>query len=639
MKIESFTVFAALVLCGSALSLRYRKAALPHRNGRPSLFQAGLPLLQDAHNKEEDSLKILEEMEATLLRLPLPENSSKKQEDNVKTLDDMEATLFRMAKSGNVSTPLKEFTDLIRPHLHSMEAAINNSHTSDQNTADNLGTLFTTCTTAKTTADTEASTLLTAKTEKSTAHKECRTAESTAQANYQRCMTELRSLERAGNASCSNNFSSGSDIDSCKIIPKPAPGQSYQSWLLSMKDWVDAELADVKQKIDSCNSSTDLYTTKKAECEGADGNGGLKQAWTNLKTLCSANQTALEATACSYAGKVEDSCSNYATCYSSANSAYNSGSVNLLSAQANRVLEYELVKRLKCFSNLFSAADGGDLDDADINSCKNANHSTTHLLLTLPTVPFAPVTCQDVDPKPCTTNYISTEYGSLPSNAQAATCQVCPSAITTALTTTTTPTTTTQPPLWTTGLEGYIDKENRAFAKLSVGSLSSCEEHCRTTSQSKYFCYSWGQFHDSDGSADCMCAKPELSAANMVADNTWVKNEACVQSSTNYDPSIPGLSSVWCVYPTGATAVTTTAAAVDCTTQTDAYGSAGCLPYADLGVNGKPTAKWNYCVYPTQAIADAGGATLSAVVDDHQWMIASCEKTCCEYPDLSSVTT
>jgi len=623
-------ILFCIALCGAdALSFR----------APPSLLQARLPLPPNSSKNREGSMKTLEDTEGSMstsedIEVTLLRNSSEKQKGNMKTLEDMEATLMRMAKSGNVGTPLKDFADLMLPHLDSMEGAINNSHTSDQTTMDNLAAAFTSCTTAKATADSEASQLTTTKTSQSTSHKQCRNSEGTAESNYQTCVTAENSLHGSAVTAC-NAYDLANKAPNINLVPQPGQGASYRSWLVSVKDWVINELANLDSANESCVTATGLYNAKTLECEGADGNGGLKQAWTNLKTLCSANQTALEATACSYAGKVEDSCSNYATCYSSANSAYNSGSVNLLSAQANRVLEYELVKRLKCFSNLFSAADGGDLDDADINSCKNANHSTTHLLLTLPTVPFAPVTCQDVDPKPCTTNYISTEYGSLPSNAQAATCQVCPSAITTALTTTTTPTTTTQPPLWTTGLEGYIDKENRAFAKLSVGSLSSCEEHCRTTSQSKYFCYSWGQFHDSDGSADCMCAKPELSAANMVADNTWVKNEACVQSSTNYDPSIPGLSSVWCVYPTGATAVTTTAAAVDCTTQTDAYGSAGCLPYADLGVNGKPTAKWNYCVYPTQAIADAGGAVLSAVVADHQWMIANCEKTCCEYPDLS----
>jgi len=84
------------------------------------------------------------------------------------------------------------------------------------------------------------------------------------------------------------------------------------------------------------------------------------------------------------------------------------------------------VKRLMCFCNLFSQADGADLASADIDACKNASHDTTHLQLTLPIIPGPPVPCQAVDQKPCTPSYNSTEYGSLPSNAQAATCQACP---------------------------------------------------------------------------------------------------------------------------------------------------------------------------------------------------------------------
>jgi len=387
-------IFAIVLTGADALSLR----------GHPSLLQA---------------------------KLPLPQNSTAKEQE--KTLGDMEATLMRMAKSGHVGTPLKDFADLIMPHLTSMEGAINASHTTDQTTMDSYGAAFTTCTEAKTTADGEASTLLVTKGTQSTAHKNCRTSEGMAQTNYTNCVTAMNSLETSKKTACDAYILANKAPD-VNLVPQPGMGASYRSWLVSVKDWVINELANLDAAHESCVNASILYDNKKLECEGTNGQGGLWLVHDNLKAQCNANQTALEGTTCSYAAKVESSCSEYSTCYSDANDAYESGKSNLLSAQSNRVTEYNLVKRLMCFCNLFSQADGADLASADIDACKNASHDTTHLQLTLPIIPGPPVPCQAVDQKPCTPSYNSTEYGSLPSNAQAATCQACPSATTTTTT-------------------------------------------------------------------------------------------------------------------------------------------------------------------------------------------------------------
>jgi len=342
---------------------------------------------------------------------------------------------MRMAKSGHVGTPMKDFADLIMPHLTSMEGAINASHTTDQTTMDSYGAAFTTCTEAKTTADGEASTLLVTKGTQSTAHKNCRTSEGMAQTNYTNCVTAMNSLETSKKTACDAYILANKAPD-VNLVPQPGMGASYRSWLVSVKDWVINELANLDAAHESCVNASILYDNKKLECEGANGQGGLWLVHDSLKTQCNANQTALEGTTCSYASAVESACSGYSTCYTNANTSYFAGKANLLSAQSNRILEYQLVKRLMCFCNLFSAANGADLASADIDTCKNTNHSTLHLQLTLPTVPAAPQACLAVVQRPCTTSYTSTEYGSLPSNAPAAACNICPWATTTTTTTT-----------------------------------------------------------------------------------------------------------------------------------------------------------------------------------------------------------
>jgi len=326
-------IFAIVLTGADALSLR----------GHPSLLQA---------------------------KLPLPQNSMAKEQE--KTLGDMEATLMRMAKSGHVGTPMKDFADLIMPHLTSMEGAINASHTTDQTTMDSYGAAFTTCTEAKTTADGEASTLLVTKGTQSTAHKNCRTSEGMAQTNYTNCVTAMNSLETSKKTACDAYILANKAPD-VNLVPQPGMGASYRSWLVSVKDWVINELANLDAAHESCVNASILYDNKKLECEGANGQGGLWLVHDSLKTQCNANQTALEGTTCSYASAVESACSGYSTCYTNANTSYFAGKANLLSAQSNRILEYQLVKRLMCFCNLFSAANGADLASADIDTCKNTN--------------------------------------------------------------------------------------------------------------------------------------------------------------------------------------------------------------------------------------------------------------------------
>lgn len=389
MKVMICTIFAIVLCQADALTLR----------GQPSLLQVGSSL---------------------------PVNSSQSEQEDLNILEDMENKMMHMAKSGKIGTPLKQFADLIKPHLKSMEKAINDTHMSEQTILNNLFNAFDTCAAAKAKSGT-GDQLLISKASLSQKHKKCRKAESTAAANYAKCPEMMKIRKEAKTTMCVH-YGNLKKVPSLSLVPKPLPSEKYRPWLLRVKAWVIAELNKLETAEKQCNASTKLYDDTKEECEGSDGNGGLKKLYVDKKSTCDSDQIALETTSCSYAAKVEGTCSQYGTCFSSAKKAYDAGTSNVSQIEGNLYLEYRLVKRLMCFCEQFTGAN--EYIDADkIEECKKKLYDVTHLKLTVPSVPTEPGTCWQVAEKPCTAKYLSTEYGDLPSDAPAATCKACPPSV------------------------------------------------------------------------------------------------------------------------------------------------------------------------------------------------------------------
>ena len=110
--------------------------------------------------------------------------------------------------------------------IEQMEAAINASQVASQITVNNLASSFTSCSTTKSTGDSEAGTLLTEQGTKRTAHKNCRTIESSNKTSYDDCMDELNTLENNMTITC-NAYEDAKKTPSMSLVPAPVQGQEW----------------------------------------------------------------------------------------------------------------------------------------------------------------------------------------------------------------------------------------------------------------------------------------------------------------------------------------------------------------------------------------------------------------------------
>lgn len=349
-----------------------------------------------------------------------PQNSSEKEKGDLKVLEDMENKMMHMAKSGNAATPsLKVFVDQLIPSLGLMEKAIRDEHKSEQTSLNNLIKPFEDCTHAKATALSDANKILTSQKALSQTHKKCRDTESDAAKKSADCLAIESSLLEVRNAHC-DAFKKFPKTPQLSLVPSPIPNEKYRPWLERVKTWVLDELDKFDKSKENCEKNQKLYDERKKICDG------LKQNYSDQKSTCDKKQAALETTSCSYTTKVEDTCSQYDTCYAGAQKAYSAGITTIQETQANFEFQYEVVKRIMCLCGLFSSSTNTDLKEADVEGCKKKTHDVSDFKLVAPDEPIGAIQCPPVaDKKPCTNQYLSTEYGSLPSNAKAATCQAC----------------------------------------------------------------------------------------------------------------------------------------------------------------------------------------------------------------------
>jgi len=194
-------------------------------------------------------------------------------------------------------------------------------------------------------------------------------------------------------------------------------------WIERVYVWVVAERNSIQTKMDQCSNATSAYNIKKSECQGADGDGGFKKAHDDMKFHCDKNQSALESQTCNYAEKVQDTCDSYNVCYNATNTTLSSQLGGIQAAESSRQSEWWIVQRIRCYFQVFVEAVDA-VDSAKIEACKNADHNTSHLILIYPNVASVPPECESVL-TPCSTGYISSEYGLLPSKAPAKECTAC----------------------------------------------------------------------------------------------------------------------------------------------------------------------------------------------------------------------
>lgn len=339
---------------------------------------------------------------------------------------DLEKTVLRLFSTNKHASPLSDLVDTIKPFLEDMEEEINASHHAAQAGLNASIAGFEACTAAKILGEGNASELLRVKNDLSTSHKSCRNQEEDTKDDLDSCDAVLHSLELAKNASC-EAYHGALRTPNINLVPAPVE-ETYMEWIERVYVWVVAERNSVQTKMDQCNNETSAYNIKKSECQGAGGDGGFKKVNEDMKLHCDNNQSALESQTCSYAHKVQETCDWYNVCYNTTNTSLSAQLGDIQAAESSRQSEWWIVQRIRCYFQVFVEAGDSAVDSAKIEACKNVDHNTSHLTLTYPSVVYVPAECESVL-TPCGTDYISSEYGVLPSKAPAKECTPCTSQV------------------------------------------------------------------------------------------------------------------------------------------------------------------------------------------------------------------
>jgi hypothetical protein len=406
-------LLAALVQCGDGYALRSpgmvsHAVAHPAKMTHGEVFHAMAGLVNRTNGSRTNG--------STL--------ALRAQMSKATNLEKMVLRIVSTSGHGQSPSGLQDIVDLVWPVLEDLEESINASHQAAEETLNASQVGFGTCTNARENGQNDAANLLGGKQSLSTSHRNCRIAEGEAETAFASCEQQRHILGGARNSSC-DAYQAAILIPNVNLCSAPTSGEEYGHWLVRVRDWATAELSHLETLRTACEEAESAYNNQTSLCQGADGNGGLAGAHAARRHQCNLNQTALQEQACSYGHAVQSTCEAYETCYNSNLDTWNAQSASVRAGESARIQQWWVVQRIRCYFHLFAEADGNPITPSMIEECRNAGHDTTHLNLTYPTLPSHPSTCSLVENIPCSEGYISSEYSSLPANAQAMECTAC----------------------------------------------------------------------------------------------------------------------------------------------------------------------------------------------------------------------
>jgi len=335
--------------------------------------------------------------------------------------------MFHLLQATQKGTPMKDLLDIVNPEIDKMEKQILDAKTSAQHALDGIDVSFTKCKTNKRVGEGEADGLQSTMNGKRQPHKDCRGFESSDKIEYDSCGKTMDALKTTMNLAC-DEYNKAVKAPNVNLVPAQNGNEDYKLWLGRVKTWVDDELSSVTRKEAACNTAKSNYDNEKERCEGLSGDGGLKKAWEDKKTQCDEAQTAFETAACDYSSKVAATCSSYETCVAATETVYDNQRPHIESEEKDRETEFRAVQRIKCLLDVWGAQ-GDSVDKAKLQECMNKTHSTSHLELSYPTPPAVPLCA--LPERPCTTGFVSAEYGGLPAHAPHKACTPCAGAAST----------------------------------------------------------------------------------------------------------------------------------------------------------------------------------------------------------------
>eukprot|EP00747_Dinoflagellata_sp_TGD_P065138 gnl/TRDRNA2_/TRDRNA2_154227_c1_seq2.p1 gnl/TRDRNA2_/TRDRNA2_154227_c1~~gnl/TRDRNA2_/TRDRNA2_154227_c1_seq2.p1 ORF type:complete len:639 (-),score=95.05 gnl/TRDRNA2_/TRDRNA2_154227_c1_seq2:333-2249(-) len=222
-----------------------------------------------------------------------------------------------------------------------------------------------------------------------TSHATCRNAEDPL---YQDKTTKCQDLEV---------FVTGiTDSPGGAVLPQAAAGDTPDS----------TAMGEYLQKMEYFCGKHKVFTTKKDACENAT------TVLDNKTAECDVLQTLFEADFCMWRVELIDLCTAAKTCYDAAEAA----AYKLRNHVAKKVVpqlkvEYEGLKKILCYVNIWMSDNDVQTVDKSFLDCDKKIIDTSPMDINFPAVP-PPVACDEtpVSDYPCTSAFVSTEYGHLP---------------------------------------------------------------------------------------------------------------------------------------------------------------------------------------------------------------------------------
>lgn len=332
-------------------------------------------------------------------------------------------------KSSNVTDELRRsevasFAELMLEQISDMEGLINTTRSAAVRILQGHQTAHQICESNKSSGTSAVGIMKADRSSKSTMHKNCRSLEKKAKEDYLECQATLSLLRSAKETSCTVYTKHAAKQPSCDLLPEHI--NTYTAWLEAHKKFVTNELVLLSAEKMACDNATTAFDKKTVECEGVDGESGLRKKHTDQKARCDRHQSALEAATCSYAAEHMSVCQEHANCFEAYQHAWDSDKPELQAQESSFKHEWWMLQRMRCYLGVLHKADGGTVDAHLVDLCKNQTHDTDSF--DLPWFDEAAAPGQCVEPtKPCSAKYESDEYGSLPAEAPAEQCNACSS--------------------------------------------------------------------------------------------------------------------------------------------------------------------------------------------------------------------
>jgi len=166
---------------------------------------------------------------------------------------------------------------------------------------------------------------------------------------------------------------------------------------------------------EACERATKEHAEQLKKCQGLDKDHAAKQQ------QCNGLQDQMDNAACKYAVDIKDSCEQYSECFTSRMTAYVTaekvvkGDGKLVTGnEKDRQAEWKGLKRMQCLVKAFS---DGKVEASEIVQCKEATHSTAHLVIKYPNLAKLS-DCEVPKAYPSTAEYKKAEFAPLPALAK-----------------------------------------------------------------------------------------------------------------------------------------------------------------------------------------------------------------------------